>query len=157
MARETFDRAFRSQNNPEDFDAYMAGAFSTVQLEKEMERAGSCFYFVEYEGQPCGYIKLNRCQAQSDLHLEGSMELERIYIMEAFQGLGLGAMVIRESCRLARAAGMDFLWLGVWEKNTRAIAFYERMGFVTFGTHPYDIGKDRQTDWLMRKDLTITH
>ena len=87
------------------------------------------------------------------MKLEESMELERIYVLKEFQGLGHGERILNKVKRLAVEAGKSFLWLGVWEKNTRAIKFYEKHGFVKFGTHPYYIGSDKQTDWLMRFDL----
>jgi len=84
------------------------------------------------------------------------MELERIYVLEEFQGRSYGAVILQKVKEVAISAQKQFIWLGVWEKNTRAIIFYERYGFKKFGTHPYYIGTDKQTDFLMRLDLRET-
>ena len=149
----TFSRAFESQNNPEDFAAYLRKAFGRNQLETELRHPDMHFYFVRSEGDLVGYFKLNTGNAQTELREPKGMELERIYVLAGFQGRGMGARMLDWICGHARSAGKTYLWLGVWEHNPRAIAFYERQGFVTFGKHPYDIGNDRQWDWLMRLDL----
>lgn len=150
---DTFTAAFEAQNNPEDFQAYMAGAFSREQLKRELEDPDMHFYFVFRNGELSGYLKLNTGMVQSELKEDQGMEIERIYVVPAAQGTGLGARMLDFICSTARKAGKTYLWLGVWEHNPRAIAFYERAGFVTFGKHPYYIGADRQTDWLMRLEL----
>lgn len=149
----TFSRAFEAQNNPEDFAAYLKKAFSRDQLSTELRHPGMHFYFVRCKGELVGYFKLNTGEAQTDLREPDGMEIERIYVLSGNQGRGIGARMLEWICGQAREAGKTFLWLGVWEHNPRAIAFYERQGFVTFGKHPYDIGNDRQWDWLMRLDL----
>ena len=82
------------------------------------------------------------------------MELERFYILNEFQGLQIGQSVLQKVLKIAEEKGVAFLWLGVWDKNSRAIRFYERHGFKKFGSHPYYLGKDKQTDYLMKIDLT---
>ncbi|MGB5647238.1 MAG: GNAT family N-acetyltransferase, partial [Muriicola sp.] len=81
-------------------------------------------------------------------------ELERIYVLTHYQGQGIGDWIMEQVIRLAKEAEKRFIWLGVWEKNTAAIRFYEKKGFIKFGKHPYYIGKDKQMDWLMKLDLT---
>ena len=53
----------------------------------------------------------------------------------------------------ARQKQKEYIWLGVWEKNERALRFYEQNGFYGIGTHCFILGKDRQIDHIMRKDL----
>lgn len=97
---------------------------------------------------------MNQHQAQTDMKSDDGMELERIYILDEFQSRGYGKWILDKLIQLGLQAYKSFLWLGVWEKNEKAIRFYQRHGFVKFGTHPYYIGKDKQTDWLMRLDLS---
>lgn len=153
ISRKTFVDAFEKHNAPEDFETYIDKAFAKTNLQKQLELRDSTFYFVLQDGVLAGYFKLNEHAAQTDLKLSEALELERIYVLGEFQGNRIGEHVIREVVRLASEKGKAFIWLGVWQKNTDAVRFYERHGFVKFGTHPYFIGNDEQTDWLMRYDL----
>lgn len=150
VSRKAFVDAFAALNDPVDFNSYVDWAFSEVQLATELANRDSTFFFVYKNKELAGYIKLNENGAQTDLRDEEALELERIYVLEAFQGQKIGEWLIGEVQSMAREKHKDFLWLGVWEKNTKAIRFYERQGFSKFGSHPYFIGKDEQTDWLMR-------
>lgn len=153
VSRATFSDAFQNQNNPVDFKAYLDKAFSKSQLKEELENPHMYFYFVYLEGNLAAYFKLNNGDAQTDIKREDSMELERIYVQTAFQGKHLGKQILDWIKSRVKTMEKSFLWLGVWEKNPRAISFYERHGFYKFGTHPYFIGNDKQTDWLMRFDF----
>ncbi|NHF59153.1 GNAT family N-acetyltransferase [Flavobacteriaceae bacterium TP-CH-4] len=153
ISKKTFADAFEAANDPEDFRNYLDFAFDTVKLESELTNPNSDFYFVYQNGTLVGYFKLNQNDAQTDVGLPESMELERIYVLEPFQGQGIGEWILEAVKKIALTMGKEFIWLGVWQKNRAAITFYERHGFIKFGTHPYYIGKDKQTDWLMRVAL----
>jgi len=153
MAKKTFVDAFEADNDPKDFSSYIEMAFSKEKLLQELKNLKTTFYFVYWNNDRIGYFKLNEGNAQSDLKLDESIELERIYVMRKFQGLGLGETILNKVKHLSAASSKSFVWLGVWEKNIKAIEFYKRHGFTKFGTHPYYIGSDKQTDWLMRFDL----
>jgi ribosomal protein S18 acetylase RimI-like enzyme len=154
LSRKTFVDAFEEDNDPEDFKAYIEFAFDREKLKAELTSKDSYFFFAFVDNALAGYFKLNQNQNQTDLKLGESMELERIYVSESFQGRKIGEWLLDNAIRIALDKEKTLLWLGVWEKNTKAIAFYQRHGFVKFGTHPFYIGKDEQTDWLMRVDLT---
>ncbi|WP_348647867.1 GNAT family N-acetyltransferase [Arenibacter sp. F20364] len=100
-----------------------------------------------------GYIKLNENEAQSDIKDRESIELERIYVLSEFQGQGIGEWILAQVISMAKAKNRYYVWLGVWEHNPKAIKFYQRLGFYKFGSHPYFIGSDEQTDWLLRLDI----
>ena len=153
LARETFIASFAHLNNPEDFKHYMATAFSDNTLKEELLNPNSEFYIAYEKNEPVGYIKLNYGDAQTDIRDPDSCELERIYVAASWQGRGIGEWMLNQAKDLATSSAKSYMWLGVWEKNTSAIRFYEKHGFVKFGTHPYYIGSDKQTDWLMRIDL----
>lgn len=154
ISRTTFIVAFEADNNPKDFNAYIEKAFSTKRIEKELLNPDSAFYFVYKENNLVGYLKLNIGNAQTEqLDLEG-MELERIYVLHKYQGQQIGKQMLDKTISLARKEQVEFLWLGVWEENKKAIRFYKRYGFIKFGTHPYYIGADKQTDWLMKYSLS---
>ncbi len=154
ISRKTFVDAFEKDNDAEDFHTYIERAFEKSNIEKQLQSEHSVFYFVFKNGVIAGYFKLNEHTAQTDIKSEESIELERIYVLKEFQGNQIGKEMLQEAEKIGVQKNKEFLWLGVWQKNINAIRFYEKYGFVKFGTHPYYIGKDKQTDWLMRFDLT---
>ena len=153
ISKDTFVDAFGSLNNPEDFESYLTQAFSPEKIEAELSNPNSFFYFVYEDTSLAAYIKINLGDAQSEFKEESGLELERIYVTAPYQGKGMGAHLLTYVCKLAKQKNARYVWLGVWEKNTRAITFYRRHGFKKIGTHPYYIGKDKQTDWLMKKEI----
>lgn len=153
ISDKTFRDAFEAHNNPVDFERYMAQAFNENSLGSQLSHAHSFFYFVYDDDKLAGYFKLNEMEAQTDLKEKDNMELERIYVLNEFQGRKIGEWILKEVQRMAQEKNKAYLWLGVWEQNTAAISFYERHGFIKFGRHPYFIGEDKQMDWLMRLDL----
>ncbi|MGF1559079.1 MAG: GNAT family N-acetyltransferase [Flavobacteriaceae bacterium] len=154
VSRETFVDAFEKDNDPEDFQNYIDFAFDKQKLQDELDNPDAAFYFGLIGDQVIGYIKLNQNDAQTDIRAHEAIELERIYVKKEFQGRKIGEQLLKEALEIASKACKTYIWLGVWEKNTNAIRFYERHGFSKFGTHPYFIGNDEQTDWLMHYDLS---
>lgn len=153
IARETFISAFSDKNDPVDFKNYMDNAFSEEQIRRELVHPDSDFYLVRSEGINVGYLKLNYNNAQTDIRDAIACELERIYVSPDYQGRGIGRWMLDRVIELAGIKKKHFVWLGVWQENKDAVRFYEDYGFYKFGTHPYYIGRDKQTDWLMRIDL----
>jgi ribosomal protein S18 acetylase RimI-like enzyme len=153
LSRKIFFDSFHHLNKPENMKEYMDRAFNPQQLLSELNNPLTEFYFIISEDTIAGYLKINRSGAQSDVHDEDSLEIERIYIDGEFQGHGLGALLISKAYERARAMGLKYIWLGVWEKNTGAKRFYERYGFIQFGSHAFRMGDEEQTDLLMRFDL----
>lgn len=153
LSRSTFDTAFRHLNTPENMAAYLDSAFDTEKLRAELLDAQSEFYFLYAGDVLAGYMRLNEGAAQSDLHDPASLELERIYVTADFQGGGLGGALMDKAMELARLRGKAYIWLGVWEKNERAIAFYMSHGFEVFDRHTFILGDEVQSDFMMRKNL----
>ncbi|WP_339835308.1 GNAT family N-acetyltransferase [uncultured Maribacter sp.] len=154
ISRKTFVEAFENDNDPLDFKNYIDRAFSNDTLAIELQNTESHFYFVYHEQTLVAYFKLNEGNAQTDGKLVDSIELERIYVIASYQGKRLGEEILNQIKHIALQRKKNSLWLGVWEHNQRAIKFYQRNAFKKFGTHPYFIGNDEQTDWLMRFDLS---
>ena len=153
IAKATFVETFGHLNDPAHFDAYVAKAFTLAQFEKELSTPGSDFYLLRVDGHAAGYLKLNFPPAQSDLNEPQSMEIERIYLYNQYQGSGLGKLLFNKAMEEAANAEVKYIWLGVWEKNEKAIRFYESRGFYKFAKHPFKLGDDLQSDDLMRLDL----
>ena len=154
IATRTFDNTFRAFNTEANFEAYLRQAFTRERFSAELAHPHSAFYFLYAGGRLVGYIKVNVLDAQNDLQGPDSLEIERIYVINEFQGHGLGKKLIEFALEKARQSGKQFAWLGVWEKNERAIGFYQSLGFHQAGTHAFILGEDHQTDFIMKLDLT---
>ena len=76
-------------------------------------------------------------------------ELNRLYVAAAWHGKGVAQALLKDAMKSAKDAGADCLWLGVWEHNPRAIAFYRKCGFEDVGSHHFMLGTDRQRDVIM--------
>ncbi|WP_042461256.1 GNAT family N-acetyltransferase [Neobacillus dielmonensis] len=150
---ETFVETFKEQNSPENLKAYLERALNLKQLEKELSNPSSQFYFVYFNNEVAGYLKVNTHDAQTEELGEESLEVERIYIKSKFQNHGLGKMLLNKALEVAMEGSKKRIWLGVWEKNENAIAFYKKMGFVQMGAHSFYMGDEEQTDYIMTKTL----
>lgn len=150
---ETFNETFKHQNSPENMNAYLERAFNLKQLEKELSNISSQFFFVYFNNEVAGYLKVNTNDAQSEEMGDESLEIERIYIKNKFQKHGLGKYLLNKAMEIAMERNKRKIWLGVWEKNESAIAFYKKMGFVQTGAHSFYMGDEEQTDFIMNKTL----
>ncbi|MBS5911825.1 MAG: GNAT family N-acetyltransferase [Paenibacillus macerans] len=150
---ETFNDTFKDQNSPENLQAYLEKAFNADQLEKELSNSFSEFYFIWFNEEPAGYLKVNMNDAQSEDMGDESLEIERIYIRNKFQRKGLGKYLINKALEIAISQAKKTVWLGVWEKNENAIDFYKKMGFVQTGAHSFYMGDEEQVDLIMSKTL----
>lgn len=153
LARQTFFETFAEMNTPENMAAYIDSTFAEEQLRGELKNVHSAFYFLYADAVLVGYLKLNTDSAQTDVQDPDALEIERIYVAKAFQGAGLGGYFIDRAVEIARAQQKSRIWLGVWERNEKALRFYEKHGFRRFGAHTFTIGDDRQTDYLLHKAL----
>ena len=151
LSVNTFSDTFTEQNNEIQIKAYLEKAFNTDQLRSELSNPESFFYFVKEEDKILGYLKLNTKTAQTDQVLDSSLEIERIYLTEEAQGKGIGKLLMDFSIAEAKRRNLLCLWLGVWEKNEKAIAFYKSYGFEVFADHPFKLGDDSQKDLLMKR------
>lgn len=153
ISYETFNETFKDQNSPDHMNAYLERAFNRKQLEKELTNPSSQFYFVSVDHEVAGYLKVNTKDAQSEAMGDESLEIERIYIRSKFQKHGLGKILLNKALDVAAACGSKKIWLGVWEKNGNALAFYKKMGFVQTGAHSFYMGDEEQIDFIMTKTL----
>ena len=115
-----------------------------------MSEKNSAFYYIGKQQQPLGYLKVNSGNAQTETQHEPAIEIERLYVLKAFQGQQVGQTLMNKAIELAKLQQVRFIWLGVWEKNLNAINFYQKNGFVEFGKHVFKLGSDEQTDIMMR-------
>lgn len=153
LSRRTFRETFAADNTPAALQAHLDRAYALEKLRTELSNPYSQFWFLYEKGSLAGYLKLNEAPAQTELHDPVSLEIERIYVARAFQGHGLGGMLMARAIETAQARGKRYIWLGVWEKNKKARSFYQKHGFRKIGSHPFSVGDEVQTDDIMRKDL----
>lgn len=150
---QTFTETFAHLNTAADMEKYLLDHLSLQQLKAELEDPGSQFFFARVDGHVAGYLKVNTGRAQTELKNEDALEIERIYVRQLFQGSKVGKALFQKAVELALAAKARYIWLGVWEKNLKAIAFYEKQGFVAFDEHVFVLGNDPQTDIMMKLAL----
>jgi diamine N-acetyltransferase len=153
ISYETFNETFKHQNSSENMSAYLVKAFNLKQLEKELSNISSQFFFVYLNNEVAGYLKVNTKDAQSEEMGAESLEIERIYIKNQFQKHGLGKYLLNKAMEIAIEHNKKKIWLGVWEKNENAIAFYKKLGFVQTGAHSFYMGDEEQMDFIMTKTL----
>ena len=108
------------------------------------------FYFAKIDNKIAGYLKVNTSTAQTELHDADALEIERIYVINEFQGKKIGQILFDKAIEIAKGQSLKYIWLGVWEKNEKAIQFYEKNGLVKFDTHIFKLGSDVQTDVMMK-------
>ncbi|MFF2458727.1 GNAT family N-acetyltransferase [Peribacillus simplex] len=153
ISYETFNETFKHQNSAENMNAYLEKAFDLIQLEKELSNSSSQFFFVYFNNEVAGYLKVNTNDAQTEQMGDESLEIERIYIKKKYQKHGLGKYLLNKAMEIAMESDKKKIWLGVWEKNENAIAFYKQIGFVQSGAHSFYMGDEEQMDLIMTKAL----
>lgn len=150
---KTFTDKFASVNSKADMDDYISKNLSLEKLTEEYSNPNSAFYFACADAKPIGYLKINLKDAQNECRDQNSLEVERIYVDETFQGQKIGQKLFDKAIAIASDENCDFIWLGVWEHNEGAIRFYEKNGFEVFGKHEFRLGSDLQFDLLMKRNL----
>jgi ribosomal protein S18 acetylase RimI-like enzyme len=146
----TFFETFSEHNSASDMQKYLDNSLSLKQLSDELEDENSEFYFAIHKNEVIGYLKINHGQAQTELKDQSSLEIERIYVINQFHCKGGGQVLYNASIDIAKQRDINYVWLGVWEHNPRAIAFYKKNGFLEFDKHVFKLGDDEQTDIMMR-------
>lgn len=150
---ETFTETFKEHNSPEHLNAYLEKAYNLEALKQELANPSSHFFFVYWDQEIAGYLKVNMDKAQTEAMGSGSLEVERIYVKQHYQKHGLGKALLNKAFEIALDEKKLAIWLGVWEDNTNAIAFYQKKGFVQTGSHSFFMGDDEQVDLIMTKTL----
>lgn len=151
IGAETFKAAFGSENTPGDMQQYLEANFIPETIRSQIENELSTF-ILGYEGDYLfGYAMLHEGTPPDSLSDPNPVELVRFYVRSNMIGFGYGSELMRACLEKARSMGYSTIWLGVWEKNERAIHFYEKWGFAKVGEKPFVLGSDVQTDHIMRR------
>lgn len=153
LGASTFKETFAADNTTEDMDAYLTAHFSVPQQTAELAHPDSTFLIAEVDGKAAGYAKLQSGEPPKDIEGAKPIELVRLYISSEWFGRGVGEALMRACLDESRNAGHETLWLGVWERNARAQAFYRKWEFRAVGEHIFQLGSDAQRDLLMERAL----
>lgn len=157
LSYKTFWDAFHAhpKNAPEDLADYMRKAFNLDTIRRELTEENSIFLTAEIADEPVGYAKLVIESREDGIIAEKPVELNRLYSKQEFLGRGVGAKLLDECFAIAERTACDVMWLGVWEYNPRARAFYRKHGFREVGKHVFQLGSDAQIDLLMQREIFI--
>lgn len=153
IASQTFMEAFSGANTEENMREYLEKGFSLEKLGAELSDKNSEFYFAEHDHHIIGYLKVNFGQSQTEIKDEKALEIERIYVLHEFHGKKIGQLLYEKAVDIARRVNAQYVWLGVWEENLKAISFYKKNGFVEFDKHVFKLGDEEQADIMMKLNL----
>ena len=151
----TFVDSFGQENAPENMERYINKSFNHERLSAELSNLESTFYFVRLENEVAGYLKINWGEAQTEQIADNALEIERIYVRQLHQGKEIGKALMNQALDVARKREKSIIWLGVWDQNYKAIDFYRRIGFEEFGSHPFYLGSELQTDLLLKRAVLL--
>ena len=149
----TFLDTYTPMNTAENMQKHISDVFNIEQLLLEINNPDIVYFFMYVDNQLAGYIKINTGTSQSEAFSDEFIELERIYLIKCFQGKGYGRELIEKALEIGRGLNANKMWLGVWKKNTEAVAFYEKIGFKIFDEHIFTVGEEEQMDWMMEISL----
>ena len=153
IAIETQVETFAALNTRENLEAFIRDAYSMEKFVEEFQEMDSTYYMAWEGSEPAGFLRL-RVNNEVEPHLgKHSIEIQRLYVTTAFQGKKVGAALMQHALNYGKDRKFEWMWLGVWEKNYKAQAFYKRWGFEKFAEHVFWMGPDPQNDWLLRLRL----
>jgi ribosomal protein S18 acetylase RimI-like enzyme len=153
LGRRTFGETFEASNSAENLQAFYAATYTQAIQAAELADPEGWYCVAEVDGEGIGFARLRRGETPTCITGPAPIELQRIYVLRAWHGLKAGPALLARCLEEARARGARTLWLGVWERNDRALAFYRRHGFAVAGDHRFSVGADPQRDLIMVRSL----
>lgn len=153
LAERTFRDTFGPRNSPENMDSHCAKVFGAEIQQREIGERGLVTTLAEAEGRMVGFSQLRFASAHASVAARRPAELTRLYVVAEWHGRGVARALMQDALDTAAREGCDVLWLGVWEHNPKAMAFYRKFGLDIVGTHAFMLGQDRQRDLVMAVKL----
>ena len=153
LGARTFVETFAGDNSEENMSDYLTTAFNVQQQATELSDPRRSVLIAEIETVAVGYAMLMSGDAPGEVKGENPIELVRLYVLKDCIGKRVGAKLMRACLDEAASQNHQTIWLGVWENNLRAQAFYRKWEFVEIGTHVFQLGNDPQRDLLMQRAL----
>lgn len=153
LASKTFMETYGEMNTPENMASYLETQFSVSTILAELSNHNAQFYLVYVNDIAAAFTKLRQDRTPKNLENGLFLEIQRVYVLKEFQGLHIGKTLIGMVKQLAKKEGFKAIWLQVWQKNNKAIRFYQKAGFTVYETASFVLGNDVQQDFLMRYNL----
>jgi diamine N-acetyltransferase len=153
ISRQTFHESFASENTKANMDKFMNEQFTREKLMAETKDPGNIFLLAFTDKDPVGYCKMRDWNGPNEQGDHTALEIARIYVVQKKIRCGIGKLLMQNCIEIGKEKGKQVIWLGVWERNVKAIEFYTKWGFQKFSEHIYMLGDEPQTDWLMKKSL----
>ncbi|HEV7332016.1 MAG TPA: GNAT family N-acetyltransferase [Flavisolibacter sp.] len=153
ISRQTFYDTFAADNSPANMEKFLTEQFTKGKLMLEVGTAANTFLLAYCNDAVAGYLKLREDKKPAALQPASAMEIARLYVVKDYIGKGVGKLLMQAAIDIAKQKDKEVVWLGVWEHNQRAIAFYTAWGFHKFDEVDFLLGDDLQRDWLMKKDV----
>lgn len=150
LGRTTFIETFAKDNSQEDMDMYVAATFGEDKQLAEIRDPNRYVEIAWIENEPAGFLHLLKGKPDPSVTGEKPLEILRLYVDSRWHGKGAGVALMNRCLEIAREEGFETLWLGVWERNFRAQAFYKKFGFEVVGRHVFTLGTDDQLDLIMQ-------
>ena len=153
ISRQTFYDTFAADNTPENMEKFLTEQFTKGKLMLEVGSPENTFLLAYDKDAVAGYLKLRDGKKLAALQGLSAMEIARLYVVKDYIGKGVGKLLMQTAINIAKQNEKEVVWLGVWEHNQRAIAFYTAWGFQKFDEVDFLLGDDIQRDWLMKRDV----
>lgn len=150
ISQLTFVQTFGPHNTEQAIKTYLTQNLTLEKLATELVDPRAQFFVAIDNGQMVGYLKVNEFGSQTESGLSNSLEVQRIYVLKKDQSKKVGQELMKLAIKIAHELKVNYVWLGVWENNTKAITFYERFGFRKFAIHTFHMGTHPQNDLLMK-------
>jgi len=154
FAARTFAETFGPENRAADMEEHLRNAYGESLQRQELSDPAYVTLLMQAGGQLVAYAQLRRCDAPPCVTGEAPLEVRRFYVDTPWHGRGLAQRLMRAVHDTALTLGGRTLWLSVWERNARAIAFYSKCGYVDVGMTDFYVGSDRQTDRVLAMPVT---
>ncbi|HSK93362.1 MAG TPA: GNAT family N-acetyltransferase [Candidatus Angelobacter sp.] len=156
LASRTFRQTYGPQTRADDMEAFLADAYLPENIDEQLANRRHRFLLATSDETVVGFAHLTIGEGYPPVVGRLPVLLAEIYLDQEHKGVGLGAALMRRALEIARDAGADVLWLGVWEHNAPAIEFYRRWGFTAVGSMPFTFGSEEHRDIVMALPLTDT-
>jgi len=149
----SFADTFGAFHTPADLAMHLDEAFGVAQQTAELEDPATVTLFAEIDGALAGFTQVYAGAVPECVTGPAPIEIKRFYVDTPWHGQGVAQRLIDAAYALGRERRAQTVWLGVWEHNPRAIAFYRRQGFAQVGAHTFMVGTDATTDLLFARPL----
>jgi ribosomal protein S18 acetylase RimI-like enzyme len=153
LAGVTFYEAYFQQDESANLAAYILESFDIGVVRSEIADPDSTFFLVFVDGKAAAYARMIDDSRVAGVGTGRVVEVKRIYVVERFWRTGIGTLLLRHCIDDATSRGFDALWLGVWEENERANAFYAKFGFEQVGTVTFPYGDVEGTNRVLELKL----